>query len=279
MSLLSTAAGSPPAAHQLTHPQTPPGVEISGVQKTYTSGRGQAVTALDGIDFEAAAGSFTALIGPSGCGKSTLLKILADLESPSAGSVLINGEAPTEARRRHHVGIALQDASLLPWRTVEQNIRYPLELSGDKEKRATIADLIRLVGLEGFEKARPAEMSGGMRQRAAIARALVVQPKVLLMDEPFGALDELMRRRLNFELQRIWMERPVTTVLVTHSIDEAVILADNIVLMSPRPGRIDTAFEVPLPRPRTLAMMRSPEFHEIADAVTARLFGQSQGSQ
>ncbi len=229
------------------------------------------VTALDGITETFRSGSFTALIGPSGCGKSTLLRLIADVLPPSTGEIRIGNHDPAIARRSHEIGFVFQDASLLPWRTVLDNVSLPIEVAGKAPARDPRA-LITMVGLAGFEQARPSQLSGGMQQRVAIARALALEPKVLLMDEPFGALDEITRQRMNLELLDIWKASGTTAVLVTHSISEAVFMADTVLVLSANPGRIAHRIHIDLPRPRRLEMMRLPAFNAVENDVREALF-------
>ncbi len=249
----------------------PADLQLSGVGKDFQLRRGTSVRALDAVDLEVGHGEFVALLGPSGCGKSTILRLAAGLESPTSGSVTVGGNAPEEMARSHGLGVAFQDHALLPWATIERNVSMPFKLARRTVDEDRVAGLLELVGLSEFAKARPRQLSGGMRQRASIARALVLEPKMLLLDEPFGALDAVTRRRLNIELQAIWARDHISTLLVTHAVEEAVFLADRVVVMSARPGRIERIRKIDFERPRKPELMRSSEFHAVVDELTKSL--------
>jgi NitT/TauT family transport system ATP-binding protein len=241
-------------------------VSVKGVTKTFPRGN---VTALENIELELEAGEFISLIGPSGCGKSTLLRVIADLIPPTHGTVEVNGKPARQARIDRDYGIVFQDAVLFDWRTVGKNIQLPLELLGwdKKRRRQRLQEMLELVELTGFEDHYPWQLSGGMQQRASIARALTFEPALLLMDEPFGALDEMTRERLNLELLQIWQRLQSTVVFVTHSISEAVFLSTRVVVMSPRPGRIAGIVEIDLPHPRSNDTREEPRFFELVTEV------------
>jgi NitT/TauT family transport system ATP-binding protein len=243
-------------------------VEIAGVSKQF----GQ-TTALQGIDLEIGEREFVSLIGPSGCGKSTLLRIIGDLIQPSAGTVVVNGKPASRARADRDYGIVFQDSVLYDWRTISKNIALPLEMARwPRAKRAArVQKMLELVELSGFADHRPWQLSGGMQQRVSIARALSFEPALLLMDEPFGALDEMTRERLNLELLEIWQASGSTVVFVTHSISEAVFLSTRVVVMSPRPGRISEVVPVDLPHPRSASTREEPRFFELVTQVREAL--------
>ena len=244
----------------------PPVVRLEAVSRTFGG-----LDAVVSTDLTLAAGQTTALVGPSGCGKSTLLRLIAGLDQPSAGRVTIDGATPDAVAGRGDLAVAFQDPSLLPWRTVRGNIALAQRLARRPADPDAVDRLIALVGLEGFGDLRPAELSGGMRQRAAIARALVTRPRLLLLDEPFGAVDELTRQDLLADLPPLWRGGGATTVLVTHSIAEAVRLADRILVLSPRPARVVADVPVTLPQPRPAQLARTPVFEALVDEVTSAL--------
>jgi NitT/TauT family transport system ATP-binding protein len=245
-------------------------VSARGVTKTFGKG---GVTALQEIDLEVGRGEFISLIGPSGCGKSTLLRVIGDLVEPTVGKILVNGKPAHRARLDRDYGIVFQGAVLYDWRTVAKNVALPLELMGfDRSTRAArVRELMHLVELEGFEKHYPWQLSGGMQQRVSIARALSFSPELLLMDEPFGALDEMTRERLNIELLRIWEGIGSTVIFVTHSISEAVFLSTRVVVMSARPGRISTIVPIDLEQPRAAQTREDPRFFELVTEVREAL--------
>ncbi len=240
---------------------------------TFGGERGQTVRALQDVSLEIGQREFTSLIGPSGCGKSTLLRLIGDLLPPTAGTIVVNGKTPRQARLARDYGIVFQQPVLYEWRTVSQNVQLPLEVmkAPAPERRERTERLLRLVGLSEFANRYPWELSGGMQQRVSIARALSFQPSVLLMDEPFGALDEMTRERLNQELLNVWSETGTTVVFVTHSVAEAVFLSDRIVVLSPRPGRIETVIDVDLPRPRAAETRDMKRFFELIATVRRNL--------
>jgi NitT/TauT family transport system ATP-binding protein len=243
-----------------------PVVQVSGVTKTFARGN---VTALENIELELGHGEFVSLIGPSGCGKSTLLRVIGDLTPPTAGTVSINGKPARQARNDGDYGIVFQDSVLFDWRTVTKNIALPLEMLGwSRERRKErVEEMLDLVDLRAFADHHPWQLSGGMQQRVSIARALAFEPALLLMDEPFGALDEMTRERLNLELLSIWEKLGSTVVFVTHSISEAVFLSTRVVVMSPRPGRIAGVVPIDLPFPRTVETREAPRFFELVTQV------------
>ena len=252
-----------------------PHISIRGLSHEYGSNDAR-VTALADVDLDIYEGEFISIIGPSGCGKTTLLRIVGGLLAPSRGAVRIDGCAPDEARRQRLFGAVFQDAALLPWRTAAENVSLSIELRGihrGDETNREVDDLLETVKLDGFHDSYPYQLSGGMKQRVALARALAARPSILLMDEPFGSLDEITRTVMGYELLHIWDRRPTTVLFVTHSIAEAVMLSDRVVVLSPRPGEVVNVVDIRLPRPRLQSMEESKEFAEHMALVRGQLKG------
>jgi NitT/TauT family transport system ATP-binding protein len=247
-------------------------IHIADLEKRFKSRSGEIVNALTNINLDIRAGEFISVVGPSGCGKTTLLRILAGLETMTSGVAQCDGEQIESPR--HDVGVVFQQATLLPWNTVLANVLLPAHLKGDASEAAIkrAEGLLSFMGLQEFARKYPFELSGGMQQRVAICRALMRQPRILLMDEPFGALDAMTRENMNLELMRVWSEERKTVVFITHSIPEAVLLGDRVVVMSPRPGRISEVIDVDIDRPRNLKTMSTPRFGELCDRIRT-LFG------
>jgi NitT/TauT family transport system ATP-binding protein len=256
-----------PRAELISSPQRL-AVDVRNVSLTFETADGK-VDALSNVSLQIADGEFVSFIGPSGCGKTTMLRVIADLQQPTSGTLLVNGMSPEQARLQRRYGYVFQAPALFPWRTIEKNIKLPLEVMGfsDSEQRARAARYLALVNLNGFERKFPWQLSGGMQQRVSIARALSFDPALLLMDEPFGALDEIVRDHLNEQLLQLWDKTGKTVLFVTHSIPEAVFLSTKIVVMSPRPGRIIDVIDCNFPRNRTLEVRETPEFLKIAQRV------------
>jgi NitT/TauT family transport system ATP-binding protein len=247
-------------------------IDVRNVSLTFETSDGK-VDALSNVSLQVADGEFVSFIGPSGCGKTTMLRVIADLQQPTAGTLLVNGMSAEQARLARRYGYVFQAPALFPWRTIEKNLKLPLEVMGfsDSEQRQRAARYLALVNLTGFERKFPWQLSGGMQQRVSIARALSFDPALLLMDEPFGALDEIVRDHLNEQLLQLWDKTGKTVLFVTHSIPEAVFLSSKIVVMSPRPGRIIDIIDCDFPRDRTLEIRETPEFLKIAQRVRVGL--------
>ena len=258
---------------------TAPVITAQGINKVFKPGDAEQVVALQDINLTVQAGEFVSLIGPSGCGKSTLLRLIADLIPPTSGDLKVNNKTPHQARLDRDYGMVFQAATLYDWRTVSKNVQLPLEIMGypAAQRKARAQEMLELVELGRFANHYPWQLSGGMQQRVAIARALAFEPSLLLMDEPFGALDEFTRERMNRELLRIWQRTGITVIFVTHSIPEAVFLSSRVVVMSPRPGRITRVIEIDLPYPRVFETRELPRYFELVTSVREHLRDAHEG--